>query len=96
MAGSNSDPNFGRAWDDPSEDEERTVQNLQRPKCPGPLESSVSPTHCGEMKTTMLRMAEHTVKTPHRMAIAREFLNASWDRSRSGRITRKQKDSPVR
>ena len=60
----------------------RMVQKRQRPKCPGLLELTVSPTHSSWRKTTMLRMAEHTVKMPHKMDTDLEclmyFVVSSW------------------
>ena len=44
---------------------DRTVQKRHRPKCPGLLEVDVSPTHSSWRNTTIFRIAEHTVNTPH-------------------------------
>ena len=46
---------------------DKTVQNLHSPKWPGLLEVAVSPTHSSCRNTTMFRIAEQTVKTPHKI-----------------------------
>ena len=45
-----------------------TIQNFHRPKCPGLLALSVAPTHSSLRKTTIFKIAEQKVKTPHKMA----------------------------